>query len=123
MSFVRAETNVRESMLSKDFTRTSRKKPTSARCASPSASLASVFVGGHVERRFGVTSVDANGRQSLGAQRMIEPYRERTCFEHQVLRIWRSHADKFGYGGGIRGALPAPDPLARATDRNCCLFH
>lgn len=43
MSFVRAATNVRESMLSKAFTRTSRKKPTSARCASPSASLASVL--------------------------------------------------------------------------------
>ncbi|MBB3452798.1 hypothetical protein FHT86_001054 [Rhizobium sp. BK313] len=31
------------------------------------------FVGGHVERRFGVTSIDANGRQSLSAQSMIEP--------------------------------------------------
>jgi hypothetical protein len=42
-SLVRAATSVRVSMLSKPFTRTSRKNPTSARCAKPSASFASVL--------------------------------------------------------------------------------
>src|SRR3954470_4896625 len=40
-----AATNVRPSMLSKPLTRTSRKNPTSASCARPSASWASVLLG------------------------------------------------------------------------------
>ena len=43
-SLVRAATRVRVNMLSNPFTRTSRKKPTSARCAKPSASFASVLL-------------------------------------------------------------------------------
>lgn len=38
-------TSVRVSILSNPFTRTSRKNPTSARCAKPSASFASVLFG------------------------------------------------------------------------------
>ena len=52
---VRAATSVRVSMLSKPFTRTARKNPTSASCARPSASFASVLFAAISSAAFAVT--------------------------------------------------------------------
>lgn len=36
----------------------------------------------HIERRFSMARIDADRRQSFSAQRMIEPYRQRSGLEH-----------------------------------------
>ena len=61
-------------MLSKPFTRTSRKKLTSAkRQAIGIIGIIGVgLVGSHVERSLGVARIDANHRQALRRQRVKE---------------------------------------------------
>src|SRR5215469_5196729 len=67
--------------------------------------------------------IDADRRQPFGAQRMIEPYRQRSGFEYHAFHEWRPLADELGDNAGIRCALAAPDPFTCSADRDCRLFH
>lgn len=81
------------------------------------------LVRGHVERCLGVARVDADRRQPLLRQGMMKPDRQRPRLEHHPPGRRCTLADEIGYDLGIRGALPAPDPLASAADRYRRLFH
>ena len=81
------------------------------------------LVGRHVERRGGVTRIDANGREPLGCQRMKEPYRQRSGLKDHLLGARRALADDVSYQFGIRQALAARDPCAISTNRNRRVFH
>ena len=118
---VRAATSVRVSMLSKPFTRTARKNPTSA---SQTIGVVRVrLVCRHIERRLCMARIDADRRQPLGAKGMIEPYRQRSGLEHYPFHGWRPLADKLGDEARIRCALATPDPFTCSADRDCRLFH
>src|SRR4029077_19134003 len=72
----------------------------------------------HIERRFSMARIDADGGQPFGAQRMIKPYRQWPGLEHHAFHGWRPLADELGYGSGVRWALAAPDPFACSADRH-----
>jgi hypothetical protein len=77
----------------------------------------------HIESSFGMTSIDADCRRSLGAQRVIELRRQRAGFKHHAFGGRRSLANKLGNDLRIGGALPTPDALAITADRHRRLIH
>jgi hypothetical protein len=81
------------------------------------------LVGCHVERGLGMARVDADRRQSLRAQYMIEPYRQRPCLEHYPLDGRRVFADQCRQCLRIGCTLAAPDTLAISPNRDGRLFQ
>ena len=72
----------------------------------------------HIEGRFSMARIDADRRQSLGAQRMIKPHRQWSGLEYHAFHGWRPLADELGYDSGIRCALAAPNPFTCSPDRD-----
>ncbi len=60
----------------------------------------------HIEHRFSMARIDADHRQSFSAQRMIEPYRQRSGLEHHSLHGRRPLANEFGDDLGSDAHLP-----------------
>ena len=52
------------------------------------------LVCGHVERGLGMAGIDANGRKTLCAERVIEPHRQRPGFEDHAFRRGRMLAQQ-----------------------------
>ena len=119
----RAATNVRPSMLSKPLTRTSRKNPTSASCARPSASFASVLLGAMSRAALAWrASMQIAGSPSAVSACRIDidkgPVSNTTRAAPGARRRITSAMSL-----GSDPALAAPDPFAVAADRRRRFLH
>lgn len=72
----------------------------------------------HVERHLGMAGIDADRRQSLCDQCVIEPYRQGSRLEDHSLSLRRVLADHVGEQLRVGPTLAAPGTLAGAPCRN-----
>jgi len=67
--------------------------------------------------------IDADRRQPLRRQAMVEPDRQRARLEHDPLGFGGMFAQHLGNDRGIGSALAAPNPLAIPANADGCLFQ
>ena len=121
-SCARAISSARSAWQSWPLTSTSRYQPTRMIWARPKGIVGVGLVDLQRQCRLGVARIDADHRQALGLQTVIEPGRQLTGLEADALCMRRVLLQRFGDRIRCRGDFAAPDHLVVLVDhRDRCL--